>query len=373
MTSLRSTVARLFGSMAAEVEGAPEADFVFAPATVEEAARILDFASEHRLIVLPLGGGTHQGMGGRVEPDIVVSTSKMARVVEWQPDDLTVVVEAGVGVAALEQALAERSQSATLPEMPGRGTVGGAVAAAASVWRRLRYGPIRERVLEVVIVTGDGRVVRAGARVVKNVTGYDVPRLVTGSFGSLGIVARVCLKLWPEGASATMVGVDDPDAARRLVHRPLAVIEEDGKATVYLAGTAAQVDAEAEALGGEAVAGHRWPDPIVEPVCVAVRVPPAAVREAITRLPEPKRYVAGHGVGDILAGFASADPEALGSLRSWAEGIGGAVVLRSAPAPFYAEFDPWGTPPPSLAVQRRIKAAFDPIGVMVPGRMPGGV
>jgi glycolate oxidase FAD binding subunit len=373
VTSLRSTVARLFGSMLAEVDGAPEADFIFAPETSDDSARILDFASEHRLIVLPWGGGTHQGMGGRVSPDIVLSTSRLAKIVEWQPDDLTVVAEAGVVVATLEGVLAERGQSAMLPEAPGAGTVGGAVAAGASGWRRLRYGPTRERILEVVIATGDGRVVKGGARVVKNVTGYDIPRLVTGSFGTLGVLTVLCLKLWPAGASPVTVRVDDPDAALRSLHRPLAVIEEDGVSTAYLAGPEAQVEQEVATLGGEPLPGHRWPEPVAGLVVVEVRVPPASIREAVTRLPAPSRYVAGHGVGNVSAAFDDADTAALSSLRAWAEGVGGAVVLVDAPTDVYEELDAWGTPPASLGVQRRIKGAFDPLGVMVPGRMPGGM
>jgi glycolate oxidase FAD binding subunit len=205
VTALRSTVARLFGAMSVEADGVPEADFVFAPPTVEDAARILDFASEHRLPVLPWGGGTHQGMGGRFDPGIVMLSAGLDRVVDWQPDDLTVVVEAGVRLDDLEATLTERGQSVMASEAPGDGTIGGMVAAGVSGWRRLRYGPVRERMLEVLLATGDGRVVRAGGRVVKNVTGYDIPRLVTGSFGSLGMVAQVCLKLWPvDAVSATV-------------------------------------------------------------------------------------------------------------------------------------------------------------------------
>ncbi|NIR39303.1 MAG: FAD-binding protein, partial [Gemmatimonadetes bacterium] len=93
------------------------------------------------------------------------------RVVDWQPDDLTVVVEAGVTVGTLESMLAERGQTALLPEWGPEATVGGVVAAGISGYRRARLGPTRDRVLEVTIVTGDGRVVRGGGRVVKNVSG----------------------------------------------------------------------------------------------------------------------------------------------------------------------------------------------------------
>jgi glycolate oxidase FAD binding subunit len=372
VTALRSTVARLFGAMAVEVDGVPEADFVLAPHTAEDAARILDFASEHGLAVLPWGGGTHQGLGGRFDPAVVIVSTGLDRVVDWQPDDLTVVVEAGVRLADLEASLAERGQSVVASETPGEGTIGGMAAAGVSGWRRLRYGPVRERMLEVLLATGDGRVVRAGGRVVKNVTGYDIPRLVTGSLGSLGMVVAVCLKLWPVDPVSATVRIGDPGDAE-ILHRPLAVLEEDGQCAVYLGGPEAQVDAETALLGGLVEPGLQWPAPFTDPVIVSVRVPPALVPRAVEYLPDPARYVAAHGVGEVVAGFESFDVDTLQQLRSWAESRSGALVLMAAPDEAYELFDPWGTPPPSLAVQRRVKAAFDPMRVMVPGRLPGGL
>lgn len=372
MTSLRTTVSRLFGGMVAEAADAPPAEVVLAPQTAADAARVLDFASERRLPVLPWGGGTHQGIGGRVDPGVVLLTSGLDRIVDWQPDDLTVVVESGVGLADLEARLLERGQSVIAAETPGPGTVGGAVAAAASGWRRRRFGPLRERVLEVVLATGDGRVVRAGGRVVKNVTGYDIPRLVTGSLGSLGLIVQVCLKLWPVGRASATVRVAHPDTARE-VFRPLAVLEEPSGTTVYLAGPQAQVDADTARLGGDAAPGLRWPDPPAEPLVVSVRVPPAHTAEAVRRLPAPTRYVAAHGVGEVTAGFDRFVAADLSDLRSWTESVGGSSVVLRAPHDVYQEYDPWGRPPPSLDLQRRVKASFDPLRVMVPGRLPGGL
>ena len=371
MTSLRSTVARLFGPMADDVEGAPDADVVLAPATVDEAARILDFASEHSLRVLPWGGGTHQGLGGPFDPDLVLLTTHMDQIVEWRPDDLTVVVEAGVPVAVLEARLDERSQTAVLPERPGRATVGGVISAGVSGWRRNRYGPTRDRVLEVVVATGDGRVVRGGAQVVKNVTGYDIPKLVTGSLGSLGLIARVCLKLWPKGETAVTVRVDDPARALLSAYRPLAVLETIIGSFVYFVGTIAEVESQVAALAGPVSEGLLWPEHPEGEVVVSVRVPPASTAEAVGRLPGATALVASHGVGEVTAAFDSIQEAALGGLRSWAESLGGSMAVVAAPAGF--GLDVWGTPPTTLAIQRRIKAGFDPAGVMAPGRLPGAL
>lgn len=366
MTALRSTVARLFGRLAVEVQGAPAAEFTFAPATAEEAAAILDLASEHRLVVLPWGGGTHQ-FGHPVHPDIVLSTAALTGF-DWRADDLTLVVGAGESVAWVEERLAERGQSAILPEHPGAATIGGVVAAGVSGWRRLRYGATRERVLEVVVATGDGRVIRGGGQVVKNVTGFDLPRLFTGSLGSLGVITRVALKLWPIGAATATVMVDDPDRALATAWRPLAVLETAGSTSVYLAGTATEVEAQAASLRGTASPGLSWPEPPTGQVTVAVRVPPADTGAARDRIAGLGGFVAAHGVGEVLAA-GDAPRVDLAAVRAWAEARGGSLAVLAGDA----GIDPWGTPPTTLDLQRRVKQAFDPLRVLVPGRLPGGI
>ncbi|MFH1104859.1 MAG: FAD-binding oxidoreductase [Actinomycetota bacterium] len=368
MTALRSTVARLFGKISAEVPGAPPADFTLAPTTAEECARVLDMASEHRLVVLPWGGGTHQGIGGRVAPNILLVTTALGEMSD-DTADLTITVGAGARVAAMEERLGASRQTAVLPEQPGMATVGGVVASGSSGWRRLRYGPTRDRVIEVVLATGDGRVVRAGARLVKNVTGYDLPRLATGSFGSLGVITSVSLKLWPVPPAAATVRVGDAAVALSVAYRPLAVLETPAGPAVYLGGTAAEVDAQTAALGGRAEPGHDWPDDPGGEFVVSIRVPPASTADVVRRLPPDAGFVAAHGVGEVRAALNPDDVETPMALRRWAEGIGGAVVVLRAHAGH--PFDSWGTPPSSTPLQRRIRAAFDPVGVMVPGRMPG--
>lgn len=367
MTALRTTVARLFGRLTADVVGAPAAEFTFAPGTAEDAAAILGFAAEHRLTVLPWGAGTHH-VGATWTPDVVLSTRNLGGV-DWRPDDLTVVAGAGVTVADLEAQLAERSQTAVLSERPGRATVGGVVAGGVSGWRRLRFGATRDRMLEVVAATGDGRVIRGGGQVVKNVSGYDLPRLFTGSRGSLGLITRVCLKLWPQGATAATVAVDDASRAMAVAHRPLAVLRTPGGVSVYLAGTAAEVEAQASALGGFTTEGLVWPERPHGAVEISLRVPPVRVDEAVALL-AGNAFVAAHGVGEVLAA-GSFDAVAVSRWRAWAESVGGALIVASAPDGFGVEA--WGTAPSTLPLQRRIKAAFDPVGIMVPGRLPGGL
>ena len=338
------------------------------PASTEELSRTLREASEQSLKVTVVGGGTRQGYGSPVEPDLIVDMSGFADIETWDPDDLTVTLGAGTRAADLESMLASRSQSAVLAEIPGNSTVGGSIAAGVSSLRRARLLGTRERMLEVTLVTGDGRVVRAGGRVVKNVSGYDVPRLVVGSFGSLGVITSVCLKLWSAPRALATVTIADLENASQ-VKRPLAVLEENERSRVFLWGTPEEVEASAKRIGGHIVDGHDWPADPSGPYRWSLRVPPARTSEAIGRLPDDWRYLAIHGAGEIRASSGAADGAA--DVRQWAEGNGGSLVVVDSPDG--AQFDPWGKPPPALGLQRKLIAQFDPARIINAGRLPGGL
>ena len=339
------------------------------PSSVENLVEILRQATAGHQMVQVVGGGTRQGYGSPPRPDIVVEMSGLSGIEEWDPDDLTVTVGAGTPVSDLESALAERAQTAVLPEVPGASTVGGVISAGVSSLRRSRLLGTRERMLEVRLVTGDGRVVRGGGRVVKNVSGYDLPRLVVGAFGSLGVITSVCLKLWPTPRASATVTVDEVGAARR-VTRPLAVLDDNGVIRVFLWGTPEEVTASSARLGGVISQGHRWPVDPAGPYRWSLRVPPAMTAAAVDRLPGGWRHLAVHGAGDVRA--ASDDAVGAEDLRGWAEGSGGALVVVESPADG-ERLDPWGSPPPGLDIQRRLIAQFDPGRVINPGRLPGGL
>ncbi len=350
-----------------DIEGAPSGALGVAPRTPDDVASVLRHASESHLVVQVRGGGTHSGYGRPPEPDIVMSMEHFGRVEVWEPDDLTIVVGAGAPIEEVEAMLAERNQSLVMPEVPGLGTIGGAVAAGRSSLRRGRLYSTRERVLETTVVTGDGRVVRSGGRVVKNVTGYDLHRLMVGAFGSLGVIVSVCLKLWPTPPAAATVVVDSLERARRIV-RPLAVVETDGRLAVFLRGTEAELEAQADRLGGEASPGLDWPADPPGRWAWSLRVPPARAVEAIQRLPSDWRYLAIHDVGEIRC--ASDNPLGAVLLREWAESVGGHLVMCLGDP---SVIDPWGAPPAGLELQRRLIAQFDPARVINPGRLPEGL
>lgn len=368
----------LIGPVLAELEHAdrttsaalPAAAHHFAPATIDEAKAVFSAASEERAPVLIHGAGTRQGIGHPVFPEVVVSTARLNRVVAWEPEDLTMVVEPGALVADVERALAERNQTAALPEWEGSGTVGGAIAAGISGYRRSRYGPTRERMLEATIVTGDGRVVRGGGRVVKNVSGYDIPRLATGSFGALGLIVSVCLKLLPLPRASVTVSIESPAQAWSALYRPLAVLETSEGSYVYLQGSEPEVEWQAAQLVGRAVEGLSWPAPPSGRFEASLRVPPAEVTAMVQELGAGWSFVAQHGVGMIEVAADAPDVGDILRLRGWAESRGGAlVVTRGADL----GVDPWGTPPSALDLQRRVVAGFDPVRIANPGRLPGGI
>ena len=362
MTSLAAVRKHLARLVVEPSAGGSAAAITVAPSTAEEAADVLRTAGQHRLTVVAWGGGTHQGYGGAVRPAIVLSTRRMLAV-DWRPDDLTVTVGAGVTVTDLERRLEGGGQTAVLLEQPGSATVGGVVAAGVSGYRRLRYGPIRDRVLGATLVTGDGRIVKGRGKVVKNVAGYDLPRLLTGSLGRLGLVTEVTLKLWPVPSSVATVHVDRPEQGRW--YRPLAMLERNGHGIVVLGGYPDAIRADAPTH----IPGATWPEAIANTFRFEVRVPASHTREAVDRIPDGWSYLAQFGVGAITVGMDSPDVEAALDLRRWAESTGGSLVVATGNLPI----DPWGTPPPSLDIQRRIVAAFDPHGVMAAGRLPGGL
>lgn len=335
------------------------------PETIDEAARMIGAAYSERQRIRIVGSGSALDMGHPVDHDMVLSTEALTELEVWEPDDLTAVVQAGMPIKNLEATLGEGGQSAVLTE--SEGTVGGIVATGRSGWRRLRYGPTRDRMLEVTLVTGDGRVVTGGGRLVKNVTGYDLPRLATGSLGSIGLIARVCVKLWPIPEASATVRVKSAAVVDGATHRPLAVLEAPGGVDVFLEGTAQAVDEQTTALGGDRRDGHRWPDRPRGEVEGSLRIRPSDVAAAVDQLPSAWAYIAQHGVGEIA--LASENSKGMATVRAWAEARGGALVITSG----RDEIDPWGTPPTGLDIQRRLIGEFDPARLLNPGILPGGL
>jgi glycolate oxidase FAD binding subunit len=227
--------------------------FAASPATVAEASALLAAAAAQDLAVIPRGGGSKLGWGAPPRRcDLVVDTTALDQVVEHAADDLVARVQAGVSVARLGEVLAGAGQQLALDPLPaplavpgtGAGsragaTVGGTLATGAAGPRRLRYGTPRDLIIGITVVRADGTVAKSGGKVVKNVAGYDLGRLFTGSFGTLGLIVEAVFRLHPLPASKVYITADcpGPDEAYRAV---VAAAGSD------LAPTAVEIDRAAQ-------------------------------------------------------------------------------------------------------------------------------
>ena len=385
---------------------------VVEPATVAEAAEALRELATGKLAVAFAGGGTELELGAPPRRlDALLRTRRLARVREHAPADQIVAVEAGMTVAALQRTLAPHGQRLALdPPDAERATVGGVLAANAFGPRRTRYGSVRDLVIGVTLVRADGVVAHGGGKVVKNVAGFDLPRLLCGSLGTLGLVAEVVFRLHPlPEASATAVfeglaGVDVRDvlpALRELAVEPtaLAALPDARKfrLAVRFEGFAPGVKDQVERVLGRAGGGARLED-AEEAVLwarhdalraagstrVKATFAPAALVPALDALSPlqaalgPEGPVVHPALGIAFLAGEAADAAAVAAgiehARSRLKPLGnGAVVVAAAPPAVRALVDPWGPAPAGIEVMRRLKAELDPEGRLAPGRFVGGI
>lgn len=345
-----------------------------APRSVDEIVSVVEALKVAGVKGLPLGAGSTFENLPPPDVNVIVSASAYAGLIDYQPDDLTVVVRAGTTLGDLSGILEAKGQTAVLPERSPERTVGGVVSSGASGFGRLRYGPTRDRVLGVTLVTGYGRPVKGGGALVKNVTGYDLPRLCTGSHGTLGFIADICLKLWPIQPASRTIEVADADESRSATYKPLAVLETPDAVTVMVEGSEASVSDAEGVLDGASRTGLLWPDPPCSAVNLSVRVPASFTSSAVSvvRGTGAEHFVAQHGIGRIDAGFASLPPGALEELRARVGELHGIATITgwktASPMP-----DRWGMTPGGGYISERLTSLFDPAGVFRIGQLPGGL
>lgn len=317
-------------------------------------------------VVAPVGGRTHWEVGGPAPVgDDVLDAHAPGGIVTYDPADLTVTVGAGTTCAELSAVLAAEGQECALDPADGAATVGGVLATGLSGHRRLRHGPLRDRVLEVRFVTADGRVVKGGGPTVKNVSGYDLPRLLVGSLGTIGVIVQTTLRCQPRAETNEWFATEaDPFAVRRSTYRPSCIAWDGTRTLVLLEGIAADVAAERVAIGAstEPVAGPTWP---AGPHRGRISVRPSAVSELAPALDTAgARFLAEVGVGTVHV--ATDDEATLAAARDAAARCGG-WMLREAGAPGLEGF---GRALPNARLMERVRAAFDPTGKLSPGRLP---
>ena len=296
---------------------------------------LLDFAADvgESGPVAVVGNRTRWTLGGEPQPETRLIKAPTG-IVSYVPDEMTVKVRCGTTVAELHQALADQGQRTGLPERGG--TVGGALAVGENSLHMLGRGRVREAALQIRYVSDDGRVITGGGPTVKNVTGFDLPRLMVGSLGTLGLMAEAILRTNPIPACIRWLKSEaiDPFTVNQIVLRPSSVLWDGTSTWIELEDHVAAVDAEharlaavadvVEVEGPPALPQHRW------------SLAPSALSSFAASATQ--RFVASVGVGTVWA----ATPQPMVHLDATA-----------------------------AALSRRVKEQFDPGGRLNPGRTPG--
>lgn len=390
---------------------------VYEPETVEEAVEVVRDSAVRGESLAFVGGGTDLELGAApARLDALVKTSGLSRVVEHAPSDQIAVVEAGMTLGSLQETLgAHRQRLALDPALPGKKTVGGIVAANSFGPRRARFGSVRDLLIGVSFVRCDGTLARGGGKVVKNVAGFDLPKLMVGSLGTFGLIATATFRLHPLPEEETTLVIAAATAAgvRELVKKireaqlepssVVAVRREDGlfdtavRFEGFRAGVTEQRERLSESLGprkascavlDEAEARSFWSEHD------DLRSAPP-LRGKLAALPASIEFVAGEilpGLNAVLPGFrfawyatlglgflgaSPADPvdvaAAIRAAREKLARLGGTLVLEAAPTAIRSLVDVWGPAPQSLPVMRSVKERLDPERRLAPGRFVGGI
>lgn len=371
------------------------------PIGTEQVSAVLCDARSRGAVTVVRGRGTKLtfgGVGGAA--DLLLDLSACDRMLEHQPGDLIARVETGMPLAALQESLRGSGQRLGIDEPVPGSTVGGVIATNSSGPRRLHTGTARDLLIGATVVLADGTVARSGGKVVKNVAGYDLGKLMVGSFGTLAVVTEATFRLHPVPARAawvsTTVEVDalEPLLAR-LCHSQLApsALEIDWAATgpiavaMLLEGTAVGVPDRIEAARAEFAQPTSVDDDLAWPwrlpaatdgseTCLKLTCRLGAVAEVAAAAHDLGLCVRGAaGTGVLYAagpGSASELSHVLHALRPLTRRHGGAAVVLTAPLEIRRGVDVWG-PVDGYSVMQRLKQEFDPERLLAPGRFVGAI
>ncbi|TVQ11006.1 MAG: FAD-binding oxidoreductase [Leptolyngbya sp. DLM2.Bin27] len=395
------------------------------PTTEAELSAVMACAHEHRWRVIPCGSGSKLAWGGIGSGvDLIVSTARLNQVIDHAVGDMTLTAQAGAKLSDLAPRLAEHNQLLAVdPAYPDRATLGGIVATADTGSLRQRYGGLRDLLIGIAFVRFDGQIARAGGRVVKNVAGYDLMKLMTGSYGTLGIISQLTFRLHPvQAVSNTVVitGAASPLAALASAFSlspltPVALdlltpaltarlgwgdsfallarfqsigpgVEEQVGALLAMVGpelSAKVLEGQAEAQIWATVGDILFPPPATQDqtVVAKVGVPPAQVVSWLDQLPAGSlaRFHRGSGIGTVRLAAATAD--LVMQLRSPQGNAAQTpaplpptyLTLLEAPDALKRSVDVWGYSGNALGPMKALKAQFDPHNRLSPGRFVGGI
>ncbi|HEY4046907.1 MAG TPA: FAD-binding oxidoreductase [Acidobacteriaceae bacterium] len=421
---LREQLSALTGSeyvrrpRSAEAIGGILPAWIVTPGSEQEVASVLHLANEMDLAVIPRGGGSKLAWGNPPRgADLVLSLERLNRVEEHAWADLTVTVQAGCTIESLQQTLALHKQRLAIdPLWPHRATVGGVLSANDTGAMRLCFGALRDLVIGITLALPDGTLAKSGGKVVKNVAGYDLPKLTTGAGGTLGVITRAIFRVHPLPAKTQTLSIraETLNGMQRLILALLgsnvafsAIQVRAASASVPVidvalegtdAGLPSQVDRiqglASPALAGpedgsvwaarerlwlaESGAANAGPS---DGAVVKISVIPSAIQNTLAMVERSsaahraawRAVIQGTGIGWIsLEADAAHFPELLEQLRTEIEGEGGSLVVQRLP--FGAQgLDVWGNPGDALPLMRALKDQFDPKSTLNPGRYVGGI
>jgi glycolate oxidase FAD binding subunit len=404
------------------IDGVPP-QVAVAPASPQETSEVLTLAHERGLVVVPAGGCTQQATGA-IPPrvDIILRTARMKAVEHYDAGDLTIGIGAGTTVAEVENIVGEHNQVFPLDACDAeRGTIGGALATNALAPLKYAYGGLRDYCTGIRFVTVDGKIAKAGARVVKNVAGYDLMKLLIGSYGTLAVITSASFKVFPRARQTATFAAEFASAAEaiafrdRLLQSPLTFLamelasphaqaltgrnaSDNWTILLRAAGSDAVLARYRRELGSAASreTGGReenalwqdvrqWPREITarHPNAMLLRVD-AALQDIGPAIRSAERAAADHsfvcavagraGAGALLIGFvpvaqpvATLYAGAVSAFRSQLARDASAIVLRCPPE-VKREISVWGASPNDLDAMRALKRAFDEKDILNRGR-----
>ena len=387
-----------------------------APVSIEDAAQIIGQARAQGLTLLPCGHGTKLQWGNPVKSaDWVLSSCKLSRIVDYAAADLTVTVEAGVRLADLQAFLAPQSQFLPLdPSYDDQATLGGIMATGdAGSWRQ-RYGGVRDLVLGFSFLRWDGKLAKAGGKVVKNVAGYDLMKLFIGSYGSLGFITQMTLRLYPrppvsqtllltateQGALARLVqalltsGLTPTMAdllSPRLMHdlglgTNLGLLVRFQNIAEGVAEQSARLQQLAQGLEQQPQIWQGEPEqslwqrlktqmdlpPGSASVTCKIGVMPSQAVNFLQQVPGWAQIHLGTGLGRLTF-RDGVELLALQRQRILCQNYRGFLSILESPALYKTQLDPWGYDGNALDLMRRLKQQFDPQQRFSPGRFVAGI
>jgi glycolate oxidase FAD binding subunit len=381
------------------------------PHSQGELAALIAGANQNKWRVLVQGSGSKINWGGLAKNiDIVVSTERINQLIEHAVGDLTVTVEAGIKFAHVQDILAKSGQTLALdPAAPELATIGGIVATADTGSLRQRYGGVRDQLLGITFIRADGQIAKAGGRVVKNVAGYDLMKLFTGAYGTLGIISQVTFRVYPiPESSGTVILTGKPEAisqaVRTLQSSELTPTQADLLSSKLVSsldlgtgiGLIARFQSVSESVQeqskrlliiGEKLGLHgviyaenqeadlwqRLPEQIYFPVTEStitckIGVLPTAAVEILNQIEVGLIHISS-GLGLVRLEKS----EQILPLRNLCQANSGFLSILSAPVEVKLKFDVWGYTGNSLDVMRDIKKQFDGNCILNPGRFVGGI